>query len=154
VAGCARVPPGEQRLLTDAPPLPRLLVAVGVGGALGALARWGLTEAFPSDPDAFPWATFAINVTGSFVLALLPALPVVRRSRVLAVGLGPGVLGGYTTLSAYSEQTRALLDHGEAVTAGTYVLGTLAACLVAVAVADRWSTLAQRRAFEAEGGDE
>ena len=153
MAGCARVADPEQRLLTDAAPA-RLLVAVAVGGALGALARWGLTEAFPSSTDAFPWTTFAINVTGSFVLALLPAFAAVRRNRVLAVGLGPGLLGGYTTLSSYSEQTRALLGHGEVVTAGCYVVGTLAACLVAIAVADHWSTLQQRRAFEDEGGDD
>ena len=139
--------------MTNAPPLPRLLVAVAVGGALGALARWGITETFPSDADGFPWATFAINVTGSLVLALLPAVAVVRRSRLLAAGLGPGVLGGYTTLSAYSEQTRALLEHGQAITAGAYVIGTLAACLVVVAAADHWSTLQQRRAFDDEGGD-
>jgi CrcB protein len=139
--------------LTAAAPA-RLLAAVAVGGALGALARWGLTEAFPSSVDAFPWSTFAINVTGAFVLALLPAFDAVRRSRTLAVGLGPGVLGGYTTLSAYSEQTRALLGEGEVATAGLYVLGTLGACLVAVAAADHWSTLQERRAFEDEGGDE
>ena len=133
---------------------PRLLAAVAVGGAAGALARWGLTEAFPSDTDAFPWATFAVNVVGSFLLALLPAVAAVRRSRTLAVALGPGVLGGFTTLSAYSEQARALVDAGRLGVAGAYLLGTLAACLVAVAVADHWSTLAERRAFEAEGGDE
>ena len=133
---------------------PRLLAAVAVGGAAGALARWGLTEAFPSEADAFPWATFAINVAGSFALALLPALAAVRRSRTLAVGLGPGLLGGFTTLSAYSEQTRALLDAGRTGVAGLYLLGTLAACLAAVAVADHWSTLAQRREFAEEGGDE
>ncbi|MBZ5738455.1 fluoride efflux transporter CrcB [Nocardioides mangrovi] len=140
--------------MSDRSPLPRLVLAVAIGGSLGALLRWWLTDLFPSDPDDFPWATFAINVTGSFLLALLPALTAVRRSRTLAVGLGPGLLGGYTTLSAYSEQTRALLDHGRTATAGLYLLGTLAACLVAVAIADHWSTLAQRGDFEAEGGDE
>ena len=139
--------------MSDAP-LPRLVAAVAVGGALGALARWGLTAVFPADADAFPWATFAINVTGSFVLALLPASALVRRRRDLAVALGPGVLGGFTTLSAYSEQTRALLDAGRPAVAAAYVLGTLLACLVAVAVADHWSTVLERRAFELEGGDE
>jgi CrcB protein len=116
---------------------PRLVVAVAVGGAVGALARWGLTEALPTDPDAFPWATFAINVVGSFALALLLAHEAVRRRRALAAGLGPGVLGGFTTLSAYSEQTRALLDHDQAGTAALYLVGTLAACLLAVAAAGR-----------------
>ncbi len=125
--------------MTSGAPAPRLIAAVAIGGAAGALARWALTTAFPADADAFPWTTFAINVVGSFALALLPALAVVRRRRVLAVGLGPGVLGGFTTLSAYSEQTRALLDHGQRGLAGLYLVGTLAACLVAVAVADHWS---------------
>ena len=123
--------------MTRGAPAPRLVVAVAVGGAVGALARWGLTEAFPAESDAFPWATFAINVVGSFALALLPALAVVRRRRLLAVGLGPGVLGGFTTLSAYSEQTRALLDHGQTGTATLYLVGTLGACLVAVTLASR-----------------
>lgn len=118
-------------------PAPRLVAAVAVGGAAGALARWGIGEAFPAEPDAFPWATFAINVVGSFALALLPAFAVVRRRPALAVGLGPGLLGGFTTLSAYSEQARALLDAGRTGAAGAYLLGTLAACLVAVAVVAR-----------------
>jgi CrcB protein len=137
-----------------AAPAPRLLAAVALGGALGALARWGLLEAFPAATDEFPWATLAINVAGSFALALLPAFAVVRRRQALAVALGPGVLGGFTTLSTYSEQSRALLDAGRTGAAAAYLLGTLAACLVAVAVADHWSTLVERRVFEAEGGDE
>jgi CrcB protein len=140
--------------VTTGAPAPRLVAAVAVGGAVGALARWGLTEAFPSDVDAFPWTILAINVAGSFVLALLPALAVVRRSRLVTVGLGPGVLGGFTTLSAYSEEARALLDHGRTATAGLYLVGTLAACLVAVAVAGRWSRPLEQQAFAAEGGDE
>lgn len=135
-------------------PAPRLVLAVAAGGAVGALARWGLTEAWPAEADGFPWATFAINVVGSFLLALLPALAVARRHRVVAVALGPGVLGGFTTLSAYSEQARALLDAGRTGVALVYLLGTLAACLVAVAVADHWSTAVERSAFSAEGGDE
>lgn len=121
--------------MTPRGPAPRLVAAVAVGGAVGAVARWGLTEALPVSPDTFPWTTFAVNVTGALALALLPALAAVRRSRTLAVGVGPGVLGGYTTLSTYSEQTRALLDHGEVATAGCYALGTLAACLAVVALA-------------------
>jgi CrcB protein len=140
--------------VTGGSPPPRLLAAVAVGGAIGALARWGLTEAFPADAASFPWATFAINVVGSFALALLPAFAAVRSRRVLAVGLGPGVLGGFTTLSAYSEQSRALLAGGQVAVAGLYVVGTLAACLVAVRVADRWSTARQRRVFAHEGGVE
>jgi CrcB protein len=113
-------------------------LAVALGGALGAVLRWALGDAVP-DGAGFPWTTFAINVSGSLVLAGLPALAAVRRRRVLAAALGPGLLGGYTTLSAYSEQTRALLADGRGATALLYLLGTLAACLVAVAAASRLS---------------
>jgi CrcB protein len=134
-------------------PAPELVAAVAVGGAAGALLRWWLTTAFPDHVDAFPWTTFAVNVTGCLVLAALPALSVVRRNRVLPPLLGTGVLGGYTTLSTYAEQARALLASGQVATAAAYVVGTLAACLLAVALADRLSTLASRTEFEREEGD-
>jgi CrcB protein len=124
-----------------------------VGGALGALLRWGLGELAP-DGIGFPWTTFAINVTGSFALALLPAVFAVRRNPVLAAGLGTGVLGGYTTLSTASEQTRALLYAGDAGVALAYLVGTLAACVGAVALAHRFSSPLQQRAFEDEEGNE
>jgi fluoride exporter len=130
-----------------------LLAAVAVGGALGGVARYLLGEAFPTSNDGFPWTTLAINVTGSFILALLPAFAVVRRHEVLPPLLGTGVLGGYTTLSTYSEQARHLLDIGRSGLALTYLVGTLAACLVGVAVADRFSTRAERVEFEVEEGD-
>ena len=128
-------------------------VGVALGGAIGALLRWSLGDALP-DGSGFPWTTFAINVGGSTLLALLPAVGAVRRRPVVADALGPGVLGGFTTLSTYSEQTRALLDAGRTTTAAVYVLGTLVACLVAIALASRLSRPEDQDEFEAEGGDE
>lgn len=136
------------------PPLPlRLVAAVAVGGAVGALLRWSVGELAPAT-DGFPWATFAINVTGCFALGLLPALAVVRDHQPVAVALGPGLLGGYTTLSAYAEESRALLDAGRPGTAGLYVAGTFAACLVAAALAGRLSTVEEQARFHDEEGDE
>jgi CrcB protein len=132
---------------------PRLLLAAAIGGASGALLRHLLGELAP-DGSGFPWTTFGINVVGSFLLALLPALTVVRRHRTVAVALGPGVLGGFTTLSTYAEQGRGLLADGDVILAATYLVGTLLACLTAVALASRLSTPAARVAFAAEGGDE
>jgi CrcB protein len=128
-------------------------LAVALGGALGAVLRWALGDAVP-DGAGFPWTTFVINVTGSLVLAWLPAIGAVRRRQVLAAALGPGVLGGYTTLSAYSEQARVLLADGQTTTALLYLLGTLAACLVAVAAVSRLYPPAAGDEFAAEGGDE
>ncbi|MGV3564851.1 MAG: fluoride efflux transporter FluC [Nocardioides sp.] len=112
----------------------RELLAVAVGGAAGALARWSLSGLAPED-QGFPWATLAINVAGCFALALLPALPAVRDRALLLVALGPGLLGGFTTLSAYAEEARALIADGHAGLAAAYVVGTLGACLLAVSLA-------------------
>lgn len=119
------------------PGWPPLLLAASVGGAVGALLRYLLGELAP-DGSGFPWTTFGINVLGSLLLALLPSLAAVRRHRLVAVALGPGLLGGFTTLSAYAEQGRALMADGETLLAGSYLLGTLFACLLAVTVASRW----------------
>jgi len=129
------------------------VLGVAVGGALGAVLRWWLGEVFPDD-TGFPWTTFAINVTGAGLLAALPAVAAVRRRPGLAAALGPGVLGGYTTLSAYSEQTRALLADDRLATGAAYVLGTLVACVAVVAVVSSFTTSAERDELAAEGGDE
>jgi CrcB protein len=129
-----------------------VLLAVAAGGAVGAVLRHLLVVAEPDD-DGFPWTTFTINVVGAFLLALLPAPQWVRRHHLLPPLLGTGVLGGFTTLSAYAEQTRALVEDDAVATAGLYVVGTIAACLAAVVLADRFSTAASRAEFDEEEGD-
>jgi CrcB protein len=130
-----------------------MLLAVALGGALGGTVRWWLGELAP-DGTGFPWTTFAINVSGSLALALLPLVAMVRARPALAVGLGPGLLGGYTTLSAYADQGRSLLADGRPALAAVYLAATLAACLVAVTLAGRWSRDAWRAEFAAEDGNE
>jgi len=119
-------------------PPPRLLLAVAIGGAAGAVLRYLLGE-LVSDGAGFPWTTFAINVVGCSLLAGLELLALVRRSAAWAAGLGPGLLGGFTTFSATSEQGRSMLAAGDTLLAGGYVLGTLGACLLAVAVVGRFA---------------
>ncbi|WP_174189760.1 fluoride efflux transporter FluC [Nocardia barduliensis] len=113
-----------------------VLAVIASGGALGAVARYGLTLKWPTPADGFPWAIFTINVTGSFLLAVLmvviteirPTHPLVRPF------LGVGVLGGFTTFSTYANDTRALLDPATATLALGYLAGTLLAALAATAV--------------------
>ena len=112
--------------------LPLLLVALGA--AVGALLRWWLGRA-TADTDV-PWVTLAINVGGCFLLAALPAVVAVRRSPHLPLLLGPGFLGGFTTVSSWTEESRALAVDGAVGAAGFYVVATLATCVVA-AVAGR-----------------
>ena len=128
--------------------------AAGLGGAVGALARWGLTEAFPVADGHFPWVIFVINVTGSALLAAVPLLPLARRVPWVAVFLGTGILGGYTTMSAASVDTFTLLDEGHLTLALAYSLGTLGAAVAAVMLVDRWGNPEERLRFEREGGDE
>jgi CrcB protein len=109
---------------------------VSAGGVLGALARYGLTVAVPPRPAGFPWATFAVNVTGclaigALVVLVTEALPAHRLVRPF---LGTGVLGGYTTFSTAMVDTVRLVDRGAPVTALLYLFGTLFAALLAVAV--------------------
>ena len=97
-------------------------------------------------PDSlFPWPTLAINVVGAFVLGVLPALAVVRRSRRVALALGPGVLGGFTTVSAWAGQVRELADDGHAGLAGLCLLLTLAAGLAAAALGQHLAHRAEPR---------
>jgi CrcB protein len=136
-----------------AAPPPLFVLAAALGGALGALARWGVDSTWPAG-DGFPWGTLVINVTGSFLLALLPAFPAVRRHPVLPVLLGTGALGGWTTLSTYANQGRALLADGRPELALAYLAGTLLACVLAVRLAHHWSTVAAQQEFETEEGNE
>lgn len=133
------------------PPL-RLLLAVAAGGAVGAVLRWAVGEALPTAPG-FPWATLAVNVLGSGLLAVLPAVATARRRPVAAAALGPGLLGGFTTLSAAAEDTRVLLADGDGALAAAYVVGTLAAALVAVELGRRVTTAPERIRLAAEDGD-
>jgi len=131
----------------------RNVLVVALGGAIGAVARWAVGVWFPDD-GGFPWTTFGINVVGSFLLAALPAVGVVLTHERWPLFLGTGVLGGFTTLSTYAEQSRALVADGSPWVAFGYLAGTLGACLVGVVLADRLSTVTAREEFAADEGDE
>lgn len=121
-----------------------ILLVIAVGGALGALARWGLAEALPHTRDQVPWATLLANLTGCFAIGVLLVLLSERRphSRLLRPLLGTGVLGGYTTFSTYALDTRDLLAAGRPAVAAAYLFGTLLVGLLAVVAAirltERW----------------
>jgi CrcB protein len=105
---------------------------VSLGGALGAVLRWTIGELAPAS-EGVPWTTAAINVVGCLVLAALPVVGAVRRSPTLARFLGPGLLGGFTTVSAMAVETVDLADTGEVLVAFAYAAGTLLLCLLAAA---------------------
>ncbi|WP_210503036.1 fluoride efflux transporter FluC [Nocardioides xinjiangensis] len=126
--------------MTTAPLRATDLALVAVGGAAGALLRHLVDSVAPA--TLLPWHTTAVNVVGALALGALPALAAVRRSHRVATLLGPGVLGGFTTVSTWAGQVRELAASGHEVAAGAHVALTLAAGLAAAALG-RW--LARRR---------
>lgn len=111
-----------------------ILAVIAAGGALGSLGRWALGQALVAPRGGFPWATFVENVSGGFALGVLMVfvLDVWPPSRYVRPFFGVGVLGGYTTLSTYMLDTRALVAAGRTPQAAVYLFGTLAAGLAAV----------------------
>lgn len=111
---------------------------VALGGALGTVARYGVglwVMARFGTPLAWPWATFCINILGSLLIGLVAGL-----AHTGAWGVSPsvrtiltvGVLGGFTTFSAFSLELNLEVQHGRALTALAYattsvVLGFVAA---------------------------
>jgi fluoride exporter len=113
----------------------RTIVGIALAGSLGALARYGV-EGFVSrrTSTGFPWGTFAVNVTGSFLLGFVFTLLTERlavepwtRSTVTI-----GFLGAYTTFSTMSFETYRLLEDGAHALALANALGSVVAGLVAV----------------------
>jgi CrcB protein len=115
-----------------------VLAVISAGGMAGSLARYGATLLWPAAPGAFPWTVLWVNVVGCALIGVLmvlvgrggrggrPAHPLVRPF------LGVGVLGGFTTFSAYALDFYKLLERDEAGTAFAYAAGTVVGALCAV----------------------
>ncbi len=106
---------------------------VGVGGALGAMARFGvgglIGRMLPGD---FPLATLVINVVGSVLMGLFAgalAKLVPSWGETARLFIAVGVLGGFTTFSSFSLETVLLLERGHFTAAGAYVLLSVVVCL-------------------------
>lgn len=118
---------------------------IAVGGALGSLARYGLTLAAP-EPGGLPMATFLANTIGSFLIGFLfglseivPGLPPGLRH-----ALGTGFLGGFTTFSTFQWETLELMRAGSRLQALAYSLGS-----VVIGLALAWAGFGAGRYFAA-----
>lgn len=104
---------------------------------MGTLARAGLAVLAAPQPGHWPWPTFIVNIVGAFLLGyfttrLLERLPVSSYRRPL---LGTGVCGGLTTFSTMQVETVTMLEHGNWALAAGYTAASIAAGLLAVAIA-------------------
>lgn len=109
-------------------------ILVGVGGLGGSMARYwvaGLVQDLAG--SAFPWGTWTVNVSGSFLIGLVMTLALERNliGAEVRVLLTVGFLGGFTTMSTFSFETLALLRDGGFVAAVANVAVTVGACLPA-----------------------
>ncbi|WP_426238111.1 fluoride efflux transporter CrcB [Pararhizobium sp. DWP1-1-3] len=108
---------------------------VAAGGAVGSVLRylvglWTLRSFGPS----FPWGTLTVNITGSFLIGVFAEV-IARKfgaSAEMRVFLITGILGGYTTFSAFSLDAITLLERGEPVTALIYVASSVLLSALAV----------------------
>ncbi len=111
-------------------------ILVGFGGAIGALLRYGAgiaVGAFWREP--FPLATLLVNIAGSFAMGLLvgwlaKTLPPAQNEIRLFVAVG--ILGGFTTFSAFSLDAMTLIERGDLWPAALYILGSVVLSIVAL----------------------
>jgi CrcB protein len=129
---------------------PANILLVVLGGALGTLARYGVSIALPS-PGGWPVPILAVNLTGAFVLGLL--LESLLRAgaddgarRAVRLAAGTGFLGGFTTYSTFALDVNLLLGAGAAAVAFGYAVLTVVAGVLAsfagIWAAARWAARA------------
>lgn len=112
-----------------------LTLWIAVGGAFGATLRHFMNMLIGRIAgDGFPWHTMFINITGSFVMGLLISLMALRWnvSNEMRAFLTTGILGGYTTFSAFSLDFALLVERKTYLLAGAYALGSVVLSLVAI----------------------
>lgn len=112
---------------------PHLLLAAALGGALGGIARYGLSGLVGRRfGETFPWGTLAVNWSGALCIGLAAAL-LDERNHVMWYWIVYGFLGSYTTVSSFSLQTLELARGGEIRRALGNVALSLTGCWVAAA---------------------
>jgi CrcB protein len=102
-----------------------------LGGAVGAGFRYHIgTVALRNLGPGYPWGTWLVNVLGGLLMGILAGTLArqftVAQGEPLRLFLGVGVLGGFTTFSAFSLETVNMLNRGEAVTAAVYAVSSVA----------------------------
>lgn len=106
----------------------KTLLFVALGGALGASCRYGVgIAAAHFGSGQFPWGTFVVNIVGSVALGILAAILTFSwaPSPEMRAFLVVGVLGGFTTFSAFSFDVILLIERGRLELAALYLLGTV-----------------------------
>jgi CrcB protein len=109
---------------------------LGLGGALGTIARYCVNGLVSRHFETFPMGTLVINVSGSFIIGFFGSLTGTEGRWMVSSAFRTffmvGICGGYTTFSSFSLQTLDLLREGEWFKAGLNIVGSLVLCLLGV----------------------
>ena len=110
------------------------VLAVGVGGGLGALARYYIAGWVQPAGVAFNWGIFVVNITGGLLMGMIVEAGALKLnlSPELRTFLTVGILGGYTTFSTFSLDSVLLLQRGEYGQAAFYVIGSVVLSILAL----------------------
>lgn len=119
----------------------RELLAVLLGGMLGTGLRLFADALVPSGEAGFPLGTLLVNIAGSFALGLLVSLLWARAVHWLRAGLGPGLIGSFTTFSAVMVSLVEQASHGLWLLAAGYLLLSLGLGFAAAALGLRLGRL-------------
>ncbi len=114
-------------------PAMRNLILVMLGGAIGAGLRYGVgTLAVRQLGSSLPWGTLIANISGGLLIGLLGALLIVKGdpTEPLRLFLAVGVLGGFTTFSAFSLEAVQMIQRGEVGLAGAYITSSVSGSLL------------------------
>lgn len=101
---------------------------VGIGGALGALARFGAQNWMGSLPNGFPVATLLINIVGSIAMGVLIGVLAKftpQHQNEIRLFVAVGVFGGFTTFSSFSLDAITLIERGDILLAAVYIVGSV-----------------------------
>jgi CrcB protein len=110
------------------------LLLVGAGGAIGSVLRFWLGGVVAQQAGRdFPWGTLSVNVLGSLAIGVLYVLFTERMTQAadLRLFLMTGLLGGFTTFSAFSLETLSLLHDGAVLRAALNIVVSVSSCLLA-----------------------
>ncbi len=110
------------------------LILVMLGGAAGSALRYLAGLALPAGHGGWPWGTFAVNILGGFAMGVLAAyiLRTGEGAEPIRLLLGVGLLGGFTTFSAYSLELVQMVQRGNGLMATSYAMSSVLLGMIAV----------------------